>query len=328
MATGSYSDGTQPFDAGFGDATGPADRITDQGFADPTGASVDTPDTAGDPTGVFTDRDAGFAGSPPTDSISYTTPAGDPFGDALAASPEPWDDPSSSPSPDRDGDQSQTRAAPADQSPAGRPSRRSPDSARVAAPATGTDASAPANPRGTSTAPAEGSGSAERSAQTGPVQLGPVPSGPPTNQPRINQPRTAPARPAGPPPAASGKPKPSRQPSSPMTLDELTKRPSMRRRGQERRPRPVRQQRPSPMARFPTEPGRPEPAANARGSERQNKAARPLVPIIIFAIVLVVAFVRGCDSSKNHSQGQLNSPTKSVAATQQSTENGGVAGLP
>jgi hypothetical protein len=80
------------------------------------------------------------------------------------------------------------------------------------------------------------------------------------------------------------------------------------------------------MARFPTEPGQQQPPEEARGSERQNKGARPLIPIIIFAIVLVVAFVRGCDSGKDHSEHPLQHPTQSIA--QVSAKDGGVTGLP
>ncbi len=82
------------------------------------------------------------------------------------------------------------------------------------------------------------------------------------------------------------------------------------------------------MGRFPTEPGQQEPPEDERSAERPNKGARPLIPIIIFIVVLVVAFVRGCDSGKSHSEHPLPHPTTSIATPAPSAENGGVTGLP
>lgn len=139
--------------------------------------------------------------------------------------------------------------------------------------------------------------SAPRREQRRPSRPAPPPQRRSQQQPQRQQPQRTPALTQSKPP-----------PVNPLTIDELTKRPPLRKQLPPTRTKP-KQSRGSAMARFPTNPGRAPHPAESAVPPRRAKTVRPIWPIIIFLVILV-ALVRGCVDSTHH-DGSL-APTHSA----------------
>lgn len=195
------------------------------------------------------------------DSTAYSVPAGDPFGDALS---EQFQQP--------------TRLEPV---PVPEPPPPPPPVPQEAPPPPRASAARKEEPR------------REQRPQSRPAPP------PQRQQSQRQQPQQQPQQPQRRPVQRQPVLKQSKPAISRLTIDELTKRPPLRKQQPPSRTRP-RQSRGNSMARFPTNPGRnaPHPAETAAPT-RRAKNVRPIWPIIIFLVVLVL-MVRGCVDSARH----------------------------
>jgi len=87
-----------------------------------------------------------------------------------------------------------------------------------------------------------------------------------------------------------------------MSLDDLTKRPPLGK-GQPIRRGKARPTQSSAMARFPSSPGERAPRPESFAPQRRAKNIRPIWPLLIFLVILVL-MIRGCTmSTHNDSSG-------------------------